>query len=708
MTDTVGKAPPRPATLRSRVEWVALGASVAGAAALIYFNDDLSVRERVAGWALFGLALAYLLRAGWVRLFGPVLFYDLVRNARRSRTYVTRSGYLLLLLLVLWTTVGDRFHRSYGNGVPDPAAMAALAEGFFATFWGVQFGLAVLLTPAYVAGAITEEKERKTLEFLLATDLDNREIVLGKLVARLGYLTLLLLAGLPVLSAVQFLGGVDPDLVFAGFAATALIVCGLAGISILASVVLRRSRDAIMATYLVAGLYVALCLFGTYLVEVGAISRAPWFPGGPSPADCVWALQSGEPGHALSRLFTAGPAVPGATIRQNITPVLTAYAIFYGILTAVTVALAVARLRRVALRDAAGARKGPGPRARAGRQVSDSPMVWKEMHFSAGRSRRPVVLVLLTLLVLLSFVPVPFIFVEPTGLYHQSLAAHFNNYVRPVGCIVACMAGLAAAVRGSVAVRVERDKDTLDALLTSPLSTQEILYGKWVGCLWGLRWVGVWLGTVYLLGLVTGGLSPLAVPLLAGTVLVYCGTLAVVGLWCSVVCRTTVRATVAAVAATLGLSVGHWLIWLCCIPLGGPGGHPLDTLIELQAGITPPVVLSIFLPFGEDGQLFDSPGKQGEMIAYSLVGTAAWVVIGFVAWGLLNDRFQVLMNRADFLEPERRPPPRPLPEALAANQPGATREGITLDRPEAGPEGITLNRPDAAPEGIASEPPADK
>ena len=33
-----------------------------------------------------------------------------------------------------------------------------------------------MLTPAYVAGAISEEKDRKTLEFLLATDLRNREI----------------------------------------------------------------------------------------------------------------------------------------------------------------------------------------------------------------------------------------------------------------------------------------------------------------------------------------------------------------------------------------------------------------------------------------------------------------------------------------------------------------------------------------------------
>jgi len=49
--------------------------------------------------------------------------------------------------------------------------------------------------------AIAEEKERKTLDFLLASDLRSREIVLGKLASRLAYLTLVLLTGLPLLMA---------------------------------------------------------------------------------------------------------------------------------------------------------------------------------------------------------------------------------------------------------------------------------------------------------------------------------------------------------------------------------------------------------------------------------------------------------------------------------------------------------------------------
>ena len=71
-----------------------------------------------------------------------------------------------------------------------PRETAVLAETFFGTFMIVQLILIVLLTPAYVAGAIAEEKDRKTMEFLLATDLRNREIVLSKLLSRLANLSL--------------------------------------------------------------------------------------------------------------------------------------------------------------------------------------------------------------------------------------------------------------------------------------------------------------------------------------------------------------------------------------------------------------------------------------------------------------------------------------------------------------------------------------
>ena len=66
-------------------------------------------------------------------------------------------------------------------------------------------------------------------------------------------------------------------------------------------------------------------------------------------------------------------------------------------------------------------------------------------------------------------------------------------YVRTVGMLVAMLGLIAVGVRAATSVRNERKKDTMDALLTSPLSSEEILFGKWLGSILSVRWVGVWL-----------------------------------------------------------------------------------------------------------------------------------------------------------------------------------------------------------------------
>ena len=649
-----------PATLRQWVEWAGLAGVACAATVLVWFRDEFSNAQLVVAWVSLGAGLLFLLRAGWVRLFGPVLVYDLVRNARRARTYLTRCGYLLLLLFFLVTIVPrPPSHRSLSAQRPGDSAreMAAVAESFFATFMGVQFGLVVFLTPAYVAGAIAEEKERKTLEYLLASDLDSREIVLGKLAARLGYLTLLLLTGLPVLSALQLLGGVSPMLVFAGFAATALTAASLSGIGILASVYARTSRQAIFRTYLTIILYCGLC------VALSEAARAHMFAsygrligGGPTFNEFVRPVLDGNPVFALLHVFDWSRGLP-----QEMPEVLMHYAIFHGAVALLTIAVAVLRLRSVALGDVAASRARVSERA-GSRTVSDSPMIWKETHFGGSRLRLWST-TLLVMGVMLSFSPVPF-YLEaysrhPREFYaDDALAREFNAYVRVVGTIVASLALLGVAVRASVTIRTERDKNTLDALLASPLTTREILVGKWIGCLRGMRWPALWLGSIYFIGVLTGGLSLLAVPLLAAVIAVYAGTLAVVGLWFSVVCKTTVRATVATVAAVLGLSVGHWLLWLCCLSLpdGHGSGRNSQDIVKLQAGITPPIVLGVVLPFSASRlDEIDRRNATKEMAGFTIFGTIAWIVLGGVWWALLNDRFQIDVNRSDF-DPEKRVP----------------------------------------------------
>src|SRR6516162_2316452 len=228
--------------------------------------------QSVVLWAVFFLAVTVCSRQGWLQLFGPVLFYDMVRTARRSRYVIMRLLYVSLLLTILciiFYTMESRRHD-------DRRETAILAEMFFSVFMLVQLVAVTLLTPAYVAGAIAEEKDRKTLEFMLATDLNNHEIVLSKLLSRLANITLFLLADLPVLSILQFVGGVDAQLMLFGFAGTGLTMLGIASVSILFSTLFKKPRDAIGLTYLFLLTYASLTSFALVMRSHPVLEAPLW------------------------------------------------------------------------------------------------------------------------------------------------------------------------------------------------------------------------------------------------------------------------------------------------------------------------------------------------------------------------------------------------------------------------------------------------
>src|SRR5690349_5133010 len=88
----------------SRESWeerIGFAVILAAGVGLFSIRGYLSVSQEVVLWALLVSAMAVLLRRGWLRLLGPMLFYDLVRVARRTRYFFFRCLYALLLSLLL-------------------------------------------------------------------------------------------------------------------------------------------------------------------------------------------------------------------------------------------------------------------------------------------------------------------------------------------------------------------------------------------------------------------------------------------------------------------------------------------------------------------------------------------------------------------------------------------------------------------------------
>ncbi|HKI36358.1 MAG TPA: ABC transporter permease subunit, partial [Gemmataceae bacterium] len=609
------------------------------------------------------------------------LFYDLVRIARRNRYYLIRVLYASFLLTMLcWVyfafTAGGQLDRT----VP-PKEAARFANSFFYMFMGVQFLVVTVVTPAYVAGAVAEEKERKTLEFILATDLLNREIVLSKLASRVLNLVLLILTGLPVLAGLQFLGGVDPMLVIAGFVVTLLTVGSLAGLSILASVLCRRARDAIVLSYLMAVGYLGLSGLSWLLTMPTGWANFPSTPSWPSPVtveDLVKWLNAGNIVSVLIRLTTE-TARPGSRPLAEVLPVyLRNYALFHAAVALLAPLWAVLRLRAIALNETGEpARRRPPILALTRRpRLGEHPMVWKEVFADHGLRVHWLGQAIVVLLVLASFVPVVVIAYQFLGKYVYSgnawerLGEDTQTWVvRVSGTGVACLLLLSVAVRASGSITGERDRQTLDGLLTTPLDSDTILFGKWLGAVLSARRGWLWLGALWGVGLVTGGLHPLALVLLMLTWLVYAAFLAGLGTWFSTVSRTTLRATTWTLVCTVAAAVGHWVIWMCCVPCLFARSPMLPEelltwVAKYQAGLTPMVNLGYSSSFrAEDfGHRFGGSDGMGEMVAYGMAGTATWAVLAVLLWGATSRRFRQIAGRVAF-EPERgvRPAPRAKP-----------------------------------------------
>ena len=627
-------------------------------------------------WIPFALLWIVLEKLGFLKLLGPVLFYDMLTTARRGRYSLIRVAYSLLLLMVLfwvWMTVwAGGFQR-----LTDREAAGRIAMGFFSAYTVVQLIAVFLLTPAYVAGSIAEEKERKTLEFMLATDLRNREIVLSKFGSRVLNMLLFILTGLPILSGLQFMGGVDPDMVIASFIVTGLTVIGLASVSIFSSVVHKRPRDAIAMVYFIAIGYIAIATVAFPFARYSGW----WVFGEP----VIWFLEAEWYNPTWGQIvsgFNAGNVIAviwqveestmgfrrggGGSLATVLPQVVWEYFVFYAIVGGLCLTYAVLRLRGVALKQSYGKTAKARWWQRFRDPVGELPILWKEMNVEGALRFNwlgwlfVILLVCFTLGIGLTIVGWHFweVFFEPNR-WHGGFYESMSWWARITGAGVGYIILLGVAVRASTTIRSEMDKDTFDALVTTPVSANQILLAKFIGAVFSVRLGWLWMGSIFGLALVTSSMHILALPLVLGAWVVYACFFSMIGLWFSMVSKTTMRATVYTMFTTIGVSFGHWLVFmLCCMPviiflqfrragMGGGGDELAKHLFSFMTGITPPIALGVFAYPQED--LADGRGRDNVflyLLGYSLLGIFLYTMASLMLWFvLIQPRFRYLTRR---------------------------------------------------------------
>jgi len=136
----------------------------------------------------------------------PLLIKELRGRMRGARAFIVLTVYLLLL--TCFTSIVYYAYQIDVTGYGGRADMAELGKTAFATVVLVEIFMVTFITPAFTAGAISGERERKTYELLRATLLPARKLVSGKLTSALTYMFLLILAAVPLESLAFILGGV--------------------------------------------------------------------------------------------------------------------------------------------------------------------------------------------------------------------------------------------------------------------------------------------------------------------------------------------------------------------------------------------------------------------------------------------------------------------------------------------------------------------
>lgn len=481
---------------------------------------------------------------------GPIFERELVVSARRGVTYRTRVWVGLVVLFVLYCN--DYFWREYSPGPLSPRGVRSFCQSLFVSLVALQIVATLGLVPGLLGPSIAAEKKRKTIHYLLASRLTSREIILGKLGSRLAAYLAALLVALPFQWGLCELGGIRWYWTLLAYGATLSLAYVLAGLTMLASTIARDTRDVTRWTGGIVGFW----LMGPVLIDL--LIGSLWPPVTTLIQQAShYLLAPCSPMMALFRIRIYLGAGGLGRLEEDVLTMM-AYQVVYGTLF---LALAILLLRPLYRRQAdgdGGFLRIRAPRARRRPPIGEDALLWRERYL-AKRTRGFAfwlgMVISLAMLAGLAYSTYRFAapcFAHPAG--SAELAAgqtQFNIYLRTLTLILVFLSALLGASITSVSITSEREADTWDALVATPLEGREILRAKVMGPLlrsWPLPAVLV---ALWILGVVAGAVHPLGWFFALIGLGVAGGFAVVVGVVVSLIARDSAKASGWATAAQL-------------------------------------------------------------------------------------------------------------------------------------------------------------
>lgn len=388
---------------------------------------------------------------------GPIFLRECATAPRQLNHFLVRGGYVAFLLVLTYTAVHVTFGFQAQLGTGD---VARFGKFVFILLAFVQLSI-VLATSLLLGSAnVAQEKDRRTLILLLMTDLQDRDLVVGKLQA--GLLTVLVMIGasLPVFCLLHMLGGFTLGQVLwleALCLATAFAAASWGSL-------VAFWREKTFQTLAISVLGAVLFIGAVELIAVLVPALAEY---------ALWL----DPYRGLSHLLNplADPAVSAPQITAA-GPVV-ALGLLGGILTTVT----TLRLRiwnpSKSIHAHAQGKSAAKERTRH-RSVWDEAVIWREMRTRAYG--RKIILIKLAYFVLAGFVVLSLRDAGAgSGLVLDMIPVEGFAFV-----VLSLVALLLVNAQAVTSLTSERDGQTLELLLATDVTAREFVFGKLGGVLY--------------------------------------------------------------------------------------------------------------------------------------------------------------------------------------------------------------------------------
>jgi len=437
-------------------------------------------------------------------LIGPVFSREIAIAPRRISLYLGRAAYGLALLVLIATAwmllTGTQLVRDVGD-------LARFGTILFQILAPLQLALVLFFSAVLAAGAVAQEKDRRTLILLLLTRLSNSELVLGKLLASLLHVLVMLAAGLPVFMMIVLLGGISFGQIVRAFAVTlaAVLVCGSLGSTI--ALWREKTFQALALTvltlvmWLAVGEIVAAGILGQSWLGIScrtwAIGFSPW----QAIIEATRPFIHGDPGLAwlgtpvnlflfvsvlIALLLNAvaiamvrfwNPSREARAAEQEEFP--SAESILKTDAQQDPTLEQVSAAEQVPAAEIPATLSRPASKPAATRRVWDNPIIWREMRtWAYGRK---VLVIRLAYLVLFGLATASLVWMVRT----EQLAAYADGAVALAPLLLLSLVLVNA--QAVTSLTSERDAKALDLLLVSDLTPKEIVFGKLGGVFYNTK-----------------------------------------------------------------------------------------------------------------------------------------------------------------------------------------------------------------------------